>query len=238
VTNLPNWDRVSKADIVCLNIMSAAGSSTSADVTDDLKKGIKIRQHVLSCSKKFSETNEVDLLDYSKIVIEVAEILQCMGVVFKWAIADIVTKARLVESTGEPYFARILEMDKKNNQLFPNDTIKKESRTRSLNRMTHVLQLTCGIYEGVAAGSDDSLSDIVSKAYTKTLCRIHAWVVQQMVRAGIYVVPSREDFLKTCNWDLKNPEEKMRLDDTFKQISIFASRIEKNFEDAKIKWIA
>merc|ERR1719233_2028886 len=83
--------------------------------------------------------------------------------------------------------------------------------TRTLNRMTHVLQLPCGIYEGLAAGSDEALSDIVSTSYTKTICRIHKWVVQQMVRAGIYVVPSREDFLKTMNWDLNNPEQKKQL---------------------------
>jgi len=221
--------------------MSAAGNPTSADIIDEMKQGDRndrIRALVLSCSKKFSETKEVDLLDYSKIVIEVAGVLECMGVVFKWATADVVSKARLVESTGESSFAKILEMDKKNGQLFPNDTNKKESRTRSLNRMTHVLQLACGIYEGLTAGSNDALSDITSKSYTKTLCRIHKWVIQQMVRAGIYVVPSREDFLKTMNWDFNNPEKKKQLDDTFTHISIFASRVEKNFEDAKIKWIA
>jgi len=221
--------------------MSAAGNPTSADIIDEMKQGDRndrIRAHVLSCSKKFSETKEVDLLDYSKIVIEVAGVLECMGVVFKWATADVVSKARLVESTGESSFAKILEMDKKNGQLFPNDTNKKESRTRSLNRMTHVLQLTCGIYEGLAAESNDALSDITSRSYNKTICRIHKWVIQQMVRAGIYVVPSREDFLKTMNWDFNNPEKKKQLDDTFTHISIFASRVEKNFEDAKIKWIA
>jgi len=218
--------------------MSAVGNTTSAEITEDMKQGDRIKAHVLSCGTKFSETNEVDLIDYAKIVIEVAGILECMGVVFKWATADVVSKARLVEATGEPSFAKVLEMDKKNEQIFPNDTNKKESRTRALNRMTHVLQLTCGIYEGLAAGSDDTLSDIVSTSYTNTICRIHKWVVQQMVRAGIYVAPSREDFLKTLNWDLNNPEQKKQLDDTFKQISSFASHVEKNFEDSKIEWIA
>jgi len=215
--------------------MSAGGNPTSADVKEDTHMG-RIRKRVLACGKKFTETNEVDLIEYSRLAVEVVGILELMGVVFKWASADIVTKARLVESTGEANFAKIVEMDKKNKQLFPNDTNKKESRTRALNRITHMLQLTCGIYDGIA-GSDASLGDIVSESYTKTICRIHKWVVQKMVRAGIYVVPTREDFLKMINWQLDNPEMKKEHDDTFKQISLFASHMEKNFGDATIKWI-
>merc|ERR1719193_2458521 len=162
--------------------------------------------------------------------MEFAGILENMGVVFKWACADIITKSQLIEKTAEISFEKILEMDTKNKQLFPNDTNKKESRTRALNRMTHMLQLSCGIMDGVLE-SDAPLSEIVSETYTRTISRIHKWVIQKMVRAGIYVVPSREDFLKTINWDLKKPEVKKELDFTFSQISMFASNIEKKFEE-------
>merc|ERR1719289_690017 len=94
--------------------------------------------------------------------MEFAGILENMGVVFKWACADIITKSQLIEKTAEISFEKILEMDTKNKQLFPNDTNKKESRTRALNRMTHMLQLSCGIYEGIV-GSDAPLPDIVSE---------------------------------------------------------------------------
>merc|ERR1719233_154109 len=169
--------------------------------------------------------------------MEFAGILESMGVVFKWACADIITKSQLIEKTAEISFEKILEMDTKNKQLFPNDTNKKESRTRALNRMTHMLQLSCGIMDGVLE-SDAPLSEIVSETYTRTISRIHKWVIQKMVRAGIYVVPSREDFLKTLNCDLSNPEQKIRNTDTLKNISKFASHMEKKFDDAKIKWIA
>jgi len=172
----------------------ANGGEASAKITEEKGHAGRIQFLVHSCSKNFAETNQVDLVDYANIVIEVAAILEGLGVVFKWAASDIVTKSQLVIKTGETSFAKILAMDTQNKQLFPNDTVKKESRTRALNRMTHVLQLTCGIIDGLAT-TDTPLVDIVSETYTKTICRIHKWVVQKMVRAGFYVIPYREDFL-------------------------------------------
>lgn len=120
----------------------------------------------------------------------------------KFAGDDFTSKATaLVERASESTLDSAIDAD------IAAGTVKdKGSVTRDLLRLTRGLAFICTFIEQLikADPSEESMVDPIWAAYEKELAPYHPWVLQQTVKAGVYMVPYRSATLEA--WGLS--EEK------------------------------
>lgn len=138
--------------------------------------------------------------------------LKTLGYVFSFVLADVVEKIGILREyrqseSGEEYktIQSMIRYEVENNL-----TINEEqpSGCRTLLRLHRGLEFVIEFKQNIKeAGEDANLTQIISKAYEKTISRFHPWITQKAVYAAVYTLPYFKDYLKTAIADVNRIQD-------------------------------
>lgn len=134
-------------------------------------------------------------------------LLGCLGIAFKFAELDYVSKVRDLLEASKTYetLQHILDAD------VANYTVRESgSHSRNLRRVRQGLDLIRAIFEQFLLSEDDSLREAASTAYTQVFAPYHTWAVRTAVAAGMYALPTREQLLAKLSETNESAEKQMR----------------------------
>ncbi|CAK8574099.1 unnamed protein product [Lathyrus sativus] len=155
-----------------------------------------------------SGTSDHIRLDYfCEIVSLVTVLFRCLGLAFKFAEMEYVSKLHgLVEASKRYQMLQdIIDHD------VANDTVKTSgSYSRNLRRVRQGIDLVRAIFEQLLTTSDISLKEVASTAYGEVCAPYHSWTVRTAVYAGMYTLPTRDQLFLKLNETEKTAEKKMR----------------------------
>ncbi|KAK7303545.1 hypothetical protein RJT34_14452 [Clitoria ternatea] len=140
----------------------------------------------------------VQVAPFSRACSLVSPLFSCLGVAFKFAEMDYVAKVHdLAEASNSiQTLQSMIDLD-----VQAVSVRNGGSHTRNLLRVKRGLDMVRVLFEQILVSEGDSLRDPASKAYEQVLAPYHGWAIRKAVSVGMYVLPTKEQFLKKLNED-------------------------------------
>ncbi|KAL3501701.1 hypothetical protein ACH5RR_036150 [Cinchona calisaya] len=150
---------------------------------------------------------DLDLKPFCDACSLVSVLFGCLGIAFKFAEMEYVSKVNDLEDASEDYgtLTNVLDYD------VEMDTVKSPgSLSRNLRRVRQGLDLIRALFQNFSSTNDCSLREAASTAYAKVCAPYHTWAIRTAVSAGMCALPSREQLLERLNETGESAERKMR----------------------------
>ncbi|EEF29361.1 accelerated cell death 11 [Ricinus communis] len=147
-----------------------------------------------------SSTSSADLevAPFSRACSLVSPLFGCLGIAFKFAEMDYVSKVRDLGEASKS-IGTIQEMV--NKDIEENCVRKAGSHSRNLLRVKRGLDMVKVLFEQILITEGNSLKDPASKAYAQVFAPHHGWAIRKAVAAGMYALPTKSQLLNKLNED-------------------------------------
>ncbi|KAJ7169401.1 hypothetical protein O6H91_Y242300 [Diphasiastrum complanatum] len=154
--------------------------------------------HRLAVQLEAGDDAAIEVASFSKACDHVSVLFGCLGIAFKFAERDYVAKVQdLLQASKEfETLQSMLEMDVKQNSVRTGG-----SHSRNLLRVKRGIDMVRVLFEQILLSEGDSLRECATKAYDQVFALHHSWTIRKAVGAGMYLIPSKSQFLKKLNED-------------------------------------
>ncbi|CAL5410221.1 unnamed protein product [Camellia sinensis] len=128
----------------------------------------------------------------------VSPLFGCLGIAFKFAEMDYVSKVHDLCETSKSIGTLQIMIDR---DMEANCVRKGGSHTRNLLRVKRGLDMVRVLFEQIIVTDGNSLKDPASTAYAQVFAPHHGWAIRKAVAAGMYALPTKAQLLKKLNED-------------------------------------
>ncbi|XP_072951702.1 accelerated cell death 11 [Typha angustifolia] len=180
-----------------------------------------------------SKTAAMEVAPFSAACSHVSILFGCLGVAFKFAEMDYVSKVDdlLKASISISTLHSLLDFDMQNNCVRQGG-----SHTRNLLRVKRGLDMVKVLFEEILSSEGNSLKEAASVAYAKVFAPHHGWAIRKAVAAGMYVLPSKSQLLKKLNEN--ETSAKVQMQNYVRASALVISYVEELFisRDLGLDW--
>ena len=147
------------------------------------------------CNTYQNEHDELKLGIYVEACGRIQYGLCQLGPVFAFASSDLTDKvSRLREASQQ--FPQLTVYSAIENDLKEKRATAGNSNSRNLHRVTNAVKFIRILLESLLENSEQSLKSAATKAFQGSIEYYLAWAPKQAVKAGLYLLPSKEKFLE------------------------------------------
>eukprot|EP00199_Chlamydomonas_sp_CCMP681_P005929 CAMPEP_0119101848 /NCGR_PEP_ID=MMETSP1180-20130426/782_1 /TAXON_ID=3052 ORGANISM="Chlamydomonas cf sp, Strain CCMP681" /NCGR_SAMPLE_ID=MMETSP1180 /ASSEMBLY_ACC=CAM_ASM_000741 /LENGTH=225 /DNA_ID=CAMNT_0007086027 /DNA_START=85 /DNA_END=762 /DNA_ORIENTATION=+ len=138
------------------------------------------------------EGADISTLAFASLMTQLVCVFDYLGAVMHFAKHDMLTKTQSLHmvSVNQPQLRDIVATDKAAGRV----TVK-DSCARNLHRLVCCLKFLRVLLENLARSPQVSIKEAATAAYQESLAPIHSYMVRTAVWAGMYVLPTREQFM-------------------------------------------
>ena len=146
---------------------------------------------------ELEEKGEIDLENYVDALVKIIEVFDFLGSVFKFAKSDLVDKTghlkRCCSERGATSVKSAVESDHAAGRALAGTSV-----SRPLHRVTNSLKFLNLLLKDMLRedNRDDHLRVSARRAFKGSIEYYLPWAVKKAVEAGLYLLPSRTNFLK------------------------------------------
>ncbi|KAL0388302.1 UNVERIFIED_CONTAM: Accelerated cell death 11 [Sesamum radiatum] len=140
----------------------------------------------------------LELAAFSKACSLVSPLFRCLGIAFKFAELDYVSKVDDLAEASKSILTLPVMMD---GDIEANCVRRAGSHTRNLLRVKRGIDMVKVLFEHILSSEGNSLKDPASKAYAQVFAPYHGWAIRKAVGAGMYALPTRAQLLNKLNED-------------------------------------
>lgn len=147
-----------------------------------------------ACKRVSEQGTDIKCTDFADLCDSILPFFDHLGTLFGFARAELAEKAGTVRQAGQQHgtLAEMVKADKAAKRV----TVKN-SNSRNLHRlMTSITFVRLLLSSLLAHGSSVTLRQAATEAYDQSLGLFHTFVVRAAIKAGLFSLPSREQFLK------------------------------------------
>lgn len=140
-----------------------------------------------------SEGAEISTASFVMLMDTAVRVFDYLGTVLHVAKHDMAMKTASLHAVAQTYpgLREMVEADKAAGRA----TVK-DSCARNLHRLACVIKFLRILFEQFASSPTMTTRDAANKAYEQSLAPLHIYVVRSAVWAGMYLLPTREFFMK------------------------------------------
>ncbi|PIA41706.1 hypothetical protein AQUCO_02200256v1 [Aquilegia coerulea] len=149
-------------------------------------------------SKVNSQTQDVEIANFSHACSLVSPLFGCLGIAFKFAEMDYVSKVEDLCEASKSIVSLQIMLDR---DIQQNSVKKAGSHSRNLLRVKRGLDMVRVLFEQILAMEGNSLKGPASTAYAQVFAPHHGWAIRKAVAAGMYALPTKAQLLKKLNED-------------------------------------
>jgi hypothetical protein len=140
-----------------------------------------------------SEVQVLRVDSFSHACSLISPLFGCLGIAFKFAEKDYVSKVHDLTAAAKDYATLPAMVD----QDIRNNTVRNGgSHTRNLLRVLRGVDMVKVLFEHILVTEGNSLKEPASKAYEQVFAPHHAWTIRKAVGAGMFMLPTKSQFLK------------------------------------------
>ncbi|KAL0349062.1 UNVERIFIED_CONTAM: Accelerated cell death 11 [Sesamum angustifolium] len=165
----------------------------------------------------------LELAAFSKSCSLVSPLFRCLGIAFKFAELDYVSKVDDLAEASKSILTLPVMMD---GDIEANCVRRAGSHTRNLLRVKRGIDMVKVLFEHILSSEGNSLKDPASKAYAQVFAPYHGWAIRKAVGAGMYALPTRAQLLNKLNEDAKLDSQDISGYELYLSVSETSARIQ------------
>lgn len=138
----------------------------------------------------------ISVADFAHACSLISVLFGCLGMAFKFAEKDYVSKVQDLSKAADEFesLPAMIDYDIRNNSVRDGG-----SHTRNLLRVLRGVDMVRLLFQQILITEGNTLKGPASKAYDQVFARHHSWTIRKAVGAGMFLLPSKSQFLKKLN---------------------------------------